>query len=177
MHAEINEEVGEQSCFLFSDDKFYLDELYGMNLSGQMAVLSACNTGRSFKDVRSGNASLQRAFIYSGITSTLSSLWEIPDQSTREIMIAFYENLRLGMTNGEAIREAKRSFLLGADDPNLQSPYFWAGFVLSGQDQVIELKAKSNDSHSWVVLIVLCSLFVVGFFWVWRRYRRKVDLQ
>ncbi|MDG1332483.1 MAG: CHAT domain-containing protein [Crocinitomicaceae bacterium] len=176
MHAEINENIGEQSCFLFNDEKLYLDELYGLNLSGDMAVLSACSTGRSFKDVRSGNASLQRAFIYAGITSTLSSLWEIPDQSTQEIMTSFYENLKTGMTNGEAIRDAKRNFLKNADDPNLQAPYFWAGFVLSGQDQSIELNTVSNNSSVWIWVII--SVSVIGLFSLfWVNHKRKKKVQ
>lgn len=172
MHAEINERVGEYSCFLFGNEKLYLDELYGLNLSGQMAVLSACNTGRSFKDVHNGNASLQRAFIYAGITSTLSSLWEIPDQSTQKIMVSFYESLKSGLTNGEAIQAAKLSFLQNADDPNLQSPYFWAGFVLSGEDRTIHLNSTVSDSQLWIwiiitILVILSTSFLVLF------YRKK----
>jgi CHAT domain-containing protein len=171
MHAEINEEVGEQSCFLFNDDKFYLDELYGLNFSGQIGVLCACNTGRSFKDVRNGNASLQRAFMYAGIPSTLSSLWGIPDRSTQEIMESFYQSLKEGRTNGEAIREAKIEFLKTADDPHLRSPYFWAGFVLSGQDQVISLEPIPNEFSYWYWIFgsIGIALIIVS---LWYRFRR-----
>lgn len=173
MHAEINEDIGEQSCFLFNDEKLYLDELYGLNLSGQMAVLSACNTGRSFKDVRNGNASLQRAFMYAGIPSTLSSLWEIPDHTTQKIMKLFYEGLNNGMTNGEAIQKAKQGFLSQVDDPHLRAPYFWAGFVLSGKDQKISLEPSSKNAFNWQKIALVFGVFSIVFL-IWRRlWKRK----
>lgn len=160
MHAEIDEELVERSCFLFHDQKLYLDELYGLDLSGQMAVLSACNTGKSLKDIKNGNASLQRAFMYAGIPSTLSSLWEVPDASSEKIIQTFYTQLYEGKTNGEAIRMAKKDFLSQVDDPHLRAPYFWAGFILSGKDQTIALHSNETSTSIW--WIVLAGILLLG---------------
>lgn len=173
MHAKINTDESHESCLLFNDSKLYLEELYGLDLNGQMAVLSACNTGKSFEGERLGLASLQRAFIYAGIPATLSSLWEIPDQSTNEIMRLFYENLEKGLTNGEAIQVAKKAYLENIDDPNLRAPYFWAGFVLSGADQKIDIHQNTGAKNvGWIVFTALLMITIVIFFAGLRKRKR-----
>jgi|SRR5690554_3989280 len=62
-----------------------------------------------------------------------------PDQSTKEIMIAFYKNLQQGQDKATALRQAKLSYLKNTQDENLQHPFYWAGFVLSGDDSPILL--------------------------------------
>src|SRR5690554_8149849 len=77
-----------------TDYEMYISELYGLNFNAELAVLSACNTGiGGFKD--GGDlVSMHHAFTTAGIPATVSSLWNVPDESTKEIMIAFYKNLR-----------------------------------------------------------------------------------
>ena len=92
MHATIEEDNSSLSYFDFSnDEKLYLEELYALNIPADLAVLSACNTAVGQEDSSLSINSLQRAFNYAGTKATIASLWEVPDESTSQIMIAFYQ--------------------------------------------------------------------------------------
>src|SRR5690606_19071616 len=122
----LNDEDPELSNLMFSDSEqdyeMYISELYGLNFSADLAVLSACNTGiGGFKD--GGNlVSMHHAFTIAGIPATIASLWHAPDHSTKEIMVAFYQNLQKGTDKATALRQAKLSYLANTTDENLQHP-------------------------------------------------------
>lgn len=145
MHSNLDDSDPELSSLLFSssepDFKMYISELYGMNFRSDLAVLSACNTGvGGFAD--GGNlVSMHHAFTAAGIPATVASLWNAPDQATEEIMIAFYRNLSKGQDKATALREAKLHYLQHTADDNLRHPFYWAGFVLSGDESPVSLAA------------------------------------
>lgn len=157
MHSNLHDGDPELSNLLFSsaeeDYEMYISELYGMNFSANLAVLSACNTGiGGFGD--GGNlVSMHQAFTTAGIPATVASLWNAPDESTKEIMITFYQNLRAGMDKAAALRAAKLDYLLNHSDENLQHPFYWAAFVLSGDDSPINLAPPSIwQRNGWTIL-------------------------
>lgn len=177
MHSNLNDEDPELSNLMFSDSEqdyeMYISELYGLNFNSDLAVLSACNTGiGGFQD--GGNlVSMHHAFTTAGIPATVASLWHAPDQSTKEIMVAFYKNLQHGQDKATALRQAKLSYLKNIKDENLQHPFYWAGFVLSGDESPVQLTGNSFWGTSTVIFsafIVAVLLAVVLF----RRRRRKV---
>ena len=55
------------------------------------------------------------------------SLWKVPDEQTRELMVHFYELLLRGLPRVEALRTAQRS--LKAKYPAV---VHWGGFVCQG---------------------------------------------
>jgi hypothetical protein len=73
--------------------------------------------------------SLERAFIYAGAPSVIATLWSVEDAATKDLMVAFYRYLDKGYTKGEALRQAQIDVLR---DPGTAHPYYWAGFVLTG---------------------------------------------
>ena len=169
MHASINKDEPELSYFNFSDDeKLHIEELYGLNLNADLAVLSACNTGVGNSKVNSGIESLQRAFTFAGVPSTVASLWEVPDQSTKEIMVGFYENLKKGDTKSKALQRAKLDYIKNNANTKLAEPYYWAGFVIYGRDDAV-----SSSSSEQTLLIVL-GVFILSalVFFLWMRYRK-----
>ncbi|QTD36558.1 CHAT domain-containing protein [Polaribacter batillariae] len=164
MHAEIDDKKPELSHFLFSDneeDKLYLEELYGLKLNSDLAVLSACNTGSGSVNNNLALVSLQRAFNFSGVPSTVSSLWEIPDEATKEIMIYFYENLSKKMPKNKALRLAKQRYLESKTDSNVKVPYYWAGLIVSGDVNPISI--SENYNFYWIFAFVLACLGFVLF--------------
>lgn len=170
MHSNLNDEDPELSNLVFSDSEqdyeMYISELYGLNFNAHLAVLSACNTGiGGFQD--GGNlVSMHHAFTTAGIPATIASLWNAPDQSTKEIMIAFYKNLQEGQDKATALRQAKLNYLKNTKDENLQHPFYWAGFVLSGDKSPIQLEANLSWKSSTVIFIsiLLAILTVIAFF-------------
>jgi CHAT domain-containing protein len=58
------------------------------------------------------------------------SLWQVPDQSTAELMTALYGRLDQGETKAEALRRAKLHLLTAGG--RTAAPFYWAPFVLVG---------------------------------------------
>ena len=63
-----------------------------------------------------------------GAKTVVSSLWQVPDDSTQRLMNGFYENLlRHKMGKLEALRAAQLEMI-----ENRELPRSWGAFVLSG---------------------------------------------
>ncbi len=81
---------------------------------------------------------LVRGFIQAGATSLLVSLWSVNDESTAELMGAFYRHLvtegqSLGLS-AKRIETKTRALQLAMQEVKEQynHPYHWAPFVLIG---------------------------------------------
>jgi CHAT domain-containing protein len=106
-------------------------EMTGLNLWGtKLVTLSACDTGVG--EVRSGDGvhGLRRALALAGAETQVMSLWPVSDRWTRELMVAYYRRLMRGEGRGPALRQAQLEML---KDAKRRSPYYWAGFILSGE--------------------------------------------
>ncbi len=113
------------------DGKLRLSEVYGLQLDKvDLVTLSACRTalGEGSPD-GSEITSLAESFSSAGTPSVLASLWSVEDESTRQLMEAFYKSLASGHGKADALRTAQLS-LLG--NPATKHPYFWAPFLLLG---------------------------------------------
>ncbi len=93
----------------------------------ELLVLSACKTANGDSRAALGLAGVA---VRSGARSTLATLWYVDDESTAELMVDFYNQLKKPNVNkAEALRQAQLSLLgkKGKDDP-----YYWAPFVMIG---------------------------------------------
>lgn len=109
-----------------NDGVLSVGELYDLQLNVDLVVLSACET--ALGDTSKGNdvVGLNRGFLFAGARSIVSSLWEVDDNATRDLMVAFYQQrARHGKAGG--LRQAQLSTL--AKYPH---PYYWAAFQMSG---------------------------------------------
>jgi CHAT domain-containing protein len=95
----------------------------------QLVVLSACDTGRG--DVKQGQGvyGLRRALVVAGAETVVMSLWQVKDDTTQQLMEAYYRNLLAGQGRAAALREAMR--WLRATQPH---PHAWAPFIAVGRD-------------------------------------------
>lgn len=145
----------------YDEEQVYAYELYNNNIKSQLVTLSACNTGGGKMLNGEGVQSLAKAFTYAGSPNIVMSLWPVNDQSTSELMTYFYTNLKDGMAKDEALRQAKLSYLENAD-PVKSHPYYWAGFVFSGNPEPLEF----NDNYDmiWWLLAVVFLIVVVAVF-------------
>jgi CHAT domain-containing protein len=111
-----------------NDGWLTVGEVYGLDLSHtDLVVLSACQTNLGELSAGDEVVGLTRAFIFAGAPSVIASLWNVEDQATALLMERFYTHLRDGMGKAQALRQAQLE--IRAEYPN---PYYWAGFVLSG---------------------------------------------
>jgi CHAT domain-containing protein/tetratricopeptide (TPR) repeat protein len=102
-------------------------EISQMNLSNtELVVLSACETGLGDIQGNEGVYGLQRAFKIAGAKYLMMSLWQVPDEETKEFMITFYRNwLNEKRSIPDAFRITQKEMREKYNDP-----YLWAGFVL-----------------------------------------------
>lgn len=118
-------------AFVPSGDNGFLTarEILGLNLSAELVVLSACNTGRGA--VRGdGVIGLSRAFIQAGVPSIIVSMWLVPDEATSFLMKEFYQNLQRHPNKAQALREAMLATL-----KQFPEPKEWAAFTLIGETE------------------------------------------
>ncbi|MGI9545058.1 MAG: tetratricopeptide repeat protein, partial [Cyclobacteriaceae bacterium] len=172
MHAIIDEENPLLSKLIFTQDNDTLEdgflnayELYNMDLTAELAVLSACNTGYGKLAKGEGVLSLGRAFAYAGCPSIVMSLWPAQDRATADIMGYFYEGLAKGYAKDRALREAKLQYLENASDL-FTHPFYWAGFVVQGDTSPIEV--SSGISWYWL----LSTIPLLGIVMAYRRKRQ-----
>jgi CHAT domain-containing protein len=72
---------------------------------------------------------LRRALVVAGAETVVISLWKVNDDTTRQLMEAYYRNLIAGQGRATALREAMRT--LRATQPH---PHYWAPFIALGRD-------------------------------------------
>jgi tetratricopeptide (TPR) repeat protein len=101
-------------------------EILGLNLHADLAVLSACDTGRG-RITSDGVIGLSRALLTAGVPNVVVSLWSIPDAPTSGLMQRFYGELKANPDPGRALRQAMLATM--KDHPR---PGDWAGFTLIG---------------------------------------------
>ncbi|GAB2486285.1 CHAT domain-containing protein [Algoriphagus taiwanensis] len=158
MHAEQNPSNFEESALIFSEgEKLLLRELYQMNFPSELVVLSACNTGIGTLMPGEGLMSLSKALNLAGVKSTIYSLWEVPDRETAELMVDFYDQIQKGQPKNVALTLAKRNFL--QKNPLKKHPIFWAGFVLNGNTDAMEV---TSPTRIWIAGLGLTALIVFG---------------
>jgi len=173
MHTIIDNQNPMYSKLVFtpggsgSQDDGYLNtyELFSLHLPGQLAVLSACNTGGGKLERGEGIISLARGFFYAGIPSVVMTLWEIEDHSSADLMAIFYKNLKKGLPSDIALQRAKIAYMEKAG--KLQShPYFWAGYMVIGKTDSIVFKPVMKTIHlillggAFLMLSILIYLFI-----------------
>jgi CHAT domain-containing protein/Tfp pilus assembly protein PilF len=111
----------------------------------ELLMLSACETGRGDADGREidGFGELAQQ---SGAQSVVASLWKVPDQSTKDLMVNFYRILKQGKVTSkiQALRQAQLE-LAGLEDlldknnsmkkkkkSKYSHPYYWGPFIMIG---------------------------------------------
>lgn len=153
----------EKPWLAFNDSKVNLNEIYATKNQADLVVLSACKTSQGEMKSGEGVISLARGFLYSGTKSVISTLWNINDKTTQEIMHSFYTNLKKGMTKSKALHESKLSYL-STNEGTLVSPYYWSSYVLIGDMSGIILQEDcSLTTRLSVILGVVLLLLVIYF--------------
>ena len=117
------------------DGRLEARELMRMNLSANLVVLSACETGRGRIGAGEGLIGLSWAFFVAGSPTTVASLWKVESASTTELMLNFYRQLQ-----DKTKPASKAGALQSASTVLLKSekyshPFYWAGFSVIGDGQ------------------------------------------
>jgi len=154
-HSVIDDKVPARSAIILSldddpneDGFLQMREIYNLHLKADLVTLSACETGLGEFIRGEGIEGINRAFFYAGASAVLMSLWAVNDQATYQLMERFYYHLKNSLPLAKALRKAKLE-LINSDV--LTHPYYWAGFIISGQAN------KSIFTHSkikWILVTI-----------------------
>jgi CHAT domain-containing protein/tetratricopeptide (TPR) repeat protein len=130
-HGELSEQDPLSSALLLvpegaEDGRLEVRELFGLELTARLVVLSACETGLGKLSKGDELVGLQRAFLYAGTPAVVTTLWKVDDRASFVLMREFYEQLK-ARGPAEALRQAQRAIM--TDFPH---PFFWAAFGFTG---------------------------------------------
>jgi CHAT domain-containing protein len=111
-------------------------EVMTLNLTADIAILSACDTARGRISGGEGVIGMSWAFFVAGCPTTVVSQWSVESRSTTKLMIEFHRAL-LGRNKqsermrraAEALRDAQLKML---KTEVYRHPFYWAGFVVVG---------------------------------------------
>jgi CHAT domain-containing protein len=167
-HAESNNLSPELSRIIFAknissqqsedDNSFYTYEIYDCNLSSNLTILTACETGKPAYQPGEGMISLAHAFNYAGSESILTSLWKIDEKSSVEIVELFYKHLINGLPKDKALQQAKLEYLKSAEGRTI-SPQYWAGLILIGDTAPIQI-SSSRNLYYWLAGFLAIATFI-----------------
>ena len=106
--------------------KLSVTDIFNSQIHTYLVFLSACDT--AIGKLISGDEliSMNRAFLYAGTPSVISTLWKIDDKSTSELVTEFYKNLSL-YDKATSLRLAQIQLI-----NKYKHPYYWGAFILIG---------------------------------------------
>ena len=146
LHGYVDPEISDRSALVFApespatdDGLLQVREIRTLPINANLVTLSACNTGVGPVG-EEGVENIVNAFIEAGAESVVSTLWELQDHSTAQLMTSFYAHLAHGEEKAEALRKAQLE-ILNSGAP----PYYWAGMELDGEpDGKLFDKVRTN---------------------------------
>ena len=148
-----------------------LPDIYSLDLSAELAVLSACQTALG-KDIKGeGLVGLTHSFMSAGAKSVVASLWNVDDRATAALMADFYEGmLQEGQTPAAALRSAKLKMI---SEKQWSAPYYWAGFVLQGE----YTNHIAVDRYRWLrrgLILFFLLILIAAALLIFQKRRRQI---
>lgn len=133
-HGLVHDQQPELSALLLSGaegrSELRLHDIYRLDLSARLVVLSGCRTALGKPVAGEGFLSLARGFFFAGAARVAAGLWQVDDRATAELMVRFYDHmLRRGMAPTAALRQAQLDL---RRETRYKDPFYWAGFQLQG---------------------------------------------
>lgn len=114
-----------------ADYRLYARELFNLNISTELLVMSSCESGIGNVADGEGMISLNRGFLYAGAQNIVFSIWQVNDQYTMQLMQYFHDEVLKGKPYAQALRSAKLRLI---DEGQLAAlPVYWSGFLLLSQ--------------------------------------------
>ncbi|MFT5444974.1 MAG: CHAT domain-containing protein [Gammaproteobacteria bacterium] len=126
-----------------NDGLLQLDEILGLNLRADWAVLSACNTGAAEGLGAEAVSGLGRAFFFAGAKALLVSHWPVHSHATEMLTTRLFaaEAATPGQAGSSSLQRARMELVdsgyysdgAGRKIFSYAHPLFWAPFTLVGK--------------------------------------------
>lgn len=175
LHFSTHAVASSTPYIVFGDTLLFLPEIYGLQTSADMVVLSACETFQGDQIKGEGFMSLARAFQYIGVPSITATLWSVSDRSTQLIMSSYYEHLATGLQKDEALYNAKIDYLesqMEKQNRYAQAPFFWAPLITVGDNSPV---VESYSAKRWTYGLLLLMALLLGIIIMRKRKKRHLS--
>jgi CHAT domain-containing protein len=137
-HAVFNAEQPELSYLALASDGgagtgiLRAREIGDLRLSNvAVVVLSACSSSSPRASRTGAITGLAYSFLRAGVPATISTVWDVEDDTAAEVVVRFHRHLAAGAPTAEALRSAQLEALNSAR-PELAAPDTWAAFTYTG---------------------------------------------
>lgn len=105
-----------------------IQDIFDLSIDPELVVLSACNSGLGEQVEGEGAVGLSYAFLHAGARAVVSTLWNVEDNASRDLMAEFYRGLvRDRLSPAGALRKAQIAIL---SRKRAAQPFYWAGYLL-----------------------------------------------
>lgn len=117
-------------------------EIMRLELQADLAIVSACESGRDHDAGGAGMNGLSRAFLTAGCRTVIVSQWKIDSRRTAELIVSFFKFLherrqsaKIGdgraFGKADALRLAARKMM---GNPATTHPFYWGGMIAMGRN-------------------------------------------
>lgn len=107
------------------DGDLTCDEIEKQQLHGQSVILSACETSVNTKITQKNIPAIPEAFLNSGASLVLSTLWKINDRDAVNFIDQLYRHWITEKSIPAALQKTKRDFIV-----QNTLPFYWASWVI-----------------------------------------------
>ncbi len=138
-HAIVNLSQPELSGIVLStvnrqgrpeDGILWLHDIYHTPFPVPLVIIDGCRTAAGRNIPGEGITGFAQAFLASGASGVLGSLWDVDDRAAGRLVPILYHGLIDRKLSVPAALRAAQLKLMA--DPALHAPYAWAGFVFEG---------------------------------------------
>ncbi len=130
-HVDANAQSPLDSAIILSPHangfRLYARDVAATPLKADLVTISACHGAGTRTLSGEGLVGFAWAFFQARAQNVVTSLWDVSDQSTAELMDHFYGGVASNQPYAKALREAK---LLMLHHSHYTRPYYWAPFQL-----------------------------------------------
>lgn len=109
-----------------SDSIVTYEDIRSLKISADLVTLSSCSSNFGRNLYGTTTSGLNDAFFHAGAKNVLTSLWQVPDQTTEKLMTQFYAFL----TSGESLEDSLY-YAQNIIRQEKKFPYYWAGWKLT----------------------------------------------
>ena len=127
-HVDARDQSPLDSAIILSPQggrfSLYARDIAQRPLTADLVTISGCRSAGARTLSGEGLVGFAWAFFQAHAQNVVTSLWDVSDNSTAQLMDDFYAGITKGQSYADALREAKRRML------NTKQPYYWAPFQL-----------------------------------------------
>jgi CHAT domain-containing protein len=143
-HGRLDEIAPNTSSIVLAGaDELTVSDLIGLHIGADLAVLSACDTGRGTTTLGGDLVGLARGLTAAGVLRCVVSLWPVDDVAACVTMAAFHARVQAGVPPARALAEAQRE-IRALSGEEIAARYRALGGTLAPGSRAVRRKAHGG---------------------------------